>query len=489
MNRLCLRVLLLMVLAACQTAGALCPAAHAKDLHYLLELDPDTVSTGDLYDRADMLEANYQAHHCVNGIIWQGRYADAADDEPTLYGTGGDSAIFTGLYLAAAVYRFVTTKEARDLDAVFEAARGLHILTHVSGTPGVIARCAFPAAQPELWRYPDSWQDRIDRGFIYESPAGIPDIGDPGAFYPPMIFYTRATRDQLTGILYGIGIGLAELDPADYSGETAAAVQKVRHMLQAVIRALWGRLTATGFIIKDHAGRTGTSAFLVTGLLKVQLLAVYRAALAQQEGIRCAEYKRIDRRYRWTFNRAFSLNDGDVSALFNRRSLLDGYFSYNLRFARSFTVHVLEHDPRRRATVADYMDKHLWRYVENHRNTHFSFLYAAATGDASRLDEALRSLRELSLKPLRDWSSPLLGIDCYPPRLVLLYGDVSDYVVPVHLRKPTEYFIWQKDPFGTGSGEVDTEGLHAATGLDFILPYWMGRHYGFIDAPQVSSRG
>ena len=177
------------------------------------------------------------------------------------------------------------------------------------------------------------------------------------------------------------------------------------------------------------------------------------------------------------------MNDGNAEALFNRRSLLDGYFSYNLRFARSFTVHLLEKDSRRRATVGDYMEKHVWRYVQNHRNTHFNFLYAAASGDESRLDNATRSLRELSLKPLRDWSSPLHGMNYYPPRPVLLYGDVSAYVVPVHLRKPTEYFIWQKDPFQTGDGEVNTEGLNEATGLDFILPYWMGRHYGFIDAP------
>ena len=195
------------------------------------------------------------------------------------------------------------------------------------------------------------------------------------------------------------------------------------------------------------------------------------------------EYNRIDRLYTRAFAGAFCLNDGNAEALFNRRSLLDGYFAYNLRFARSFTVHLLEKDSRRRATVADYMEKHVWRYVQNHRNTHFNFLYAAASGDASRLDDATRSLRELSLEPLRNWSSPLHGIDYYPPRPVLLYGDVSDFVVPVHLRKPTGYFIWQKDPFQTGDGEVNTEGLNEATGLDFILPYWMGRHYGFINAP------
>jgi hypothetical protein len=215
----------------------------------------------------------------------------------------------------------------------------------------------------------------------------------------------------------------------------------------------------------------------------VQLLAVYRAALEQREGVDGKEYKRIERLYKRTFAKAFCLNDGNASSLFNRSNLLEDYYAFNLRFARSFTIHLLEKVNRRRATVVDYMEKHVWRYVQNHRNTHFIFLYAAASGGSSRMEDATRSLRELSLRPLRNWSSPLHGRDYYPPRPVLLYGDVSAFVVPVHLRKPTGYFIWQKDPFQTGDGAVNTEGLTEATGLDFILPYWMGRHYGFIDAP------
>lgn len=492
MKKLFLRLLVLVALAGCQTLGVLCPAsqgifsaatAQAQDLSYLLDLDPDAVSGRDLYDRAVALEENYQKHHSVNGILWEARYAEAEDELPTLYGSGGDSAIFTGFYLAGAVYRFRTTGEAGDLQAVFEAARGLHILTHISGTPGVLVRCAFPAARAAEWRYPEAWEERIDNGYIYESSADVPDIGDPSACYPVMIFYSRATRDQLTGILDGIGVALAELDPADYSGEMALDVIKVRDILQEVIRAVWGRLKSTGFVIRDQEGKTGTTASLVTGLLRLQLLAVYREALEEREGVESTEYKRIDRLYARTFVRTFSLNDGDLSALFNRGSLLDGYYAYNLRFARSFTVHLLEKDLRRRETVIDYMQKHVWRYVQDHRNTHFIFLYAAASDDRARLDEAARSLRELSLRPLRNWSSPLHGEDQYPPRPVLLYGDVSDFVVPVHLREPTGYFIWQKDPFQTGDGALNTEGLNEGIGLDFILPYWMGRYYGFLDAP------
>ena len=460
--------------------------ARAQDTQYLLDLDPDAVDEQQLYEHAALLERNYQAYHSAQGISWEALYAEAGDAAPSLYGTGGDSAIFTGFYLAAAIYRFVTTGGRQDLDAVLGAARGLHLLTHVSGTPGVIARCAFPADQAGRWRYPESWQERIDRGFVYESPADIPDIGAPGAFYPPMIFYTRATRDQLTGILYGVGVGLAELDPAAYTGQISADVGRALGILQEVIRAVWRRLRATGFIIRDHRGATGTTACLVDGLLKAQLLAVYRAALGQREKPGSLPYRRADRLYRLAFAGAFGLNDGDLGDIFNRNSLLDGYFSFNLRFARSFTVHRLESDGARLATVTDYMTKHVWRYVRDHRNTHFNFLYAAATGDGAGLADARRSLRELALKPLRSWSSPLIGQDRYPPRRVLLRGDTGSYVVPVHLRKPTGYFIWQKDPFATGAGEADTQGLTEATGLDFMLPYWMGRRYGFIDPPGPS---
>ena len=75
-------------------------------------------------------------------------------------------------------------------------------------------------------------------------------------------------------------------------------MQEVRDILQDVVRAVWGRLEATGFGIKDHKGSTGSTAILVSGLQKVQLLAVYKAALEQREGVDGEEYNRIDRLYK-----------------------------------------------------------------------------------------------------------------------------------------------------------------------------------------------
>lgn len=111
MQKLFLRLFVIVALAGCQVLGAFFPAsqgvfaaatARAQDLNYLLDLDPDAVTDRDLYERAVALEENYQRHHSVNGILWEARYAESADELPTLYGAGGDSAIFTGFYLAGA---------------------------------------------------------------------------------------------------------------------------------------------------------------------------------------------------------------------------------------------------------------------------------------------------------------------------------------------------------------------------------------------------
>jgi len=455
------------------------------DLGYLLDEDPGAVTAGELYERAVFVEENYQAYHSVNGIIWQGVFAGPEDTHPSLFGTGGDSAIFTGFYLAAAVYRFLVTRDEADLDIVFQTVRGLHILTHVSGTPGVIARCAFPADQAAAWRYPDRWKSRINAGLVYESPDDIVDAGDPDRYYPRFIFYAKATRDQLSGILYGLAVVLAELQPDDFQekDQLYRTIQSVRDVTRQIAYALWTRLEENCFVLMDHYYNTGTTSVLVDGLLKVQLLSVYRAALNMFEDPGTAERSRIEEVYHDEFAWAFFLNDGNLDSLFNWLNLFDGYYANNLRFARSFTVFLLEEDTGRRQQVAAYMTKHVWRYVQDHRNTHFIFLYAAASCDQSRLGEGLLGLQELSLRPLRNWSSPLYDQSFYPPPDVLLFGDVTGYVVPVHLREPTDYFIWQKDPFETGDGELEQEALKEATGLDFLLPYWMGRYYGFVDAP------
>ena len=67
------------------------------------------------------------------------------------YGSGADNAMFTGFYLAAASFRYGVTRSNEDLRKVEDTIDGIHLLTHATGTPGVLVRLAFPLGE-NTWK-------------------------------------------------------------------------------------------------------------------------------------------------------------------------------------------------------------------------------------------------------------------------------------------------------------------------------------------------
>jgi len=95
-------------------------------------------------DTVDDLNQTYQKDHQVDGITFvrwlhpDGYYG---------YDTGADNAMFTGFYLASAAFRLSAMQGELSgwlLHDIHQTLQGIHLLTNVSGTPGVLARLAFP---------------------------------------------------------------------------------------------------------------------------------------------------------------------------------------------------------------------------------------------------------------------------------------------------------------------------------------------------------
>lgn len=58
------------------------------------------------------------------------------------------------------------------------------------------------------------------------------------------------------------------------------------------------------------------------------------------------------------------------------------------------------------------------------------------------------------------------------------------YLLPVTVSEQGgAAIIWNRNAFYTEGGDPDGNGLKENRGLSFLLPYWIGRYYGFIDAP------
>jgi hypothetical protein len=458
-------------------------ATEDWDLSWLLEVDPNKVTNSELSKHAEYAEDHYKKFHQAEGILFQAYRTSGTVKDPDIYGSGGDSLLFTGYYLGAATFRYLVTKSAADLDQIVETVRGMYILTHISGVPGVLMRCAIPKSRAKKWNYPEAWGGRIADGFVYESPANIQDPFHPGQNFEPFYFYTRVTRDQVSGMLFGLSVAWKLLDPKQFADNPEAfeKLTLVRKVISQSTNDIWWYLRKFDFKIVDQTKRNDTNADTVDSLLKLQLLALYKSTL--KESTDGKRYMRIFDKYKEEFNSYFGFF-GDPANWFNRWSNVTQYYAWNLRFARAYAVWLLEDNMDRKEQMAEFIDSWLFSFIKEHQNAYFNILFNATRKhpkDFKKMSDAIFGLKAVSLRPLRGYSSPLVGKDLEPSFLEKLFNNGNASVIPMHLREPTSYFKWQEDPWSVGNF-VEHDGLEENVGLDFLLPYWIARYYGFIAA-------
>jgi hypothetical protein len=438
-------------------------------------IDPNQVTIDELASHAEHLEVLYQKNHQVEGIIWQAIRSDPSLKDPDQYGSGGDSCIFGGHKLATDVFHYATMGGTKNLDKALQSLRGLYILTHVTGTPGVFARAAFPAHRKEEWCYPENWQHRIDNGFVHEGPS-LEDPFNPGHSITPMIYYTRATKDQLTGLLFGLAVAWEYLEDGPFvEDEDSEKIDHAKIVIATIVEDVYNHLRAYCFSIRDEKGENDTNADDVNGLMLLQLLSLYKETVHISNPPRA---RRIYDKYQDQFNSGFFVA-GD---LFNGWNNYSQYYAWNLRYLRGYTVYLLDGDPIHRKKIRKWYDNRLWQFTKNHLNAKFIYFYNAVTKKDENLDDALFAMKSLKLKPIRSYNSPLAGDERKPSFIQVAFGDWDRFILSPHLRKATSYSTWQKEPWDVGgTGYIGRENT---TGVDFMLSYWMGRYYKFISAPQ-----
>lgn len=176
----------------------------------------------------------------------------------------------------------------------------------------------------------------------------------------------------------------------------------------------------------------------------------------------------------------------------------DGYYKYNLHHLTGYNVVRLERDPAVRALfkqALSIMDKTTGDDV----NAHFETITYALTGDTQRRDAAITHLRQwLDYRERIDQGVPTENpcgpIECVRQDQLEVVFDGADPVVifpgtsgnmrarrplPVASRPPTD-FLWQRPPTQRNGFEGAN---HQAPGIDYLLPYWMLRYYTEVAEP------
>lgn len=362
------------------------------------------------------ISAAIQARHLPFGTLLDPFYASSSSSEITGYTRCGDSALWTGHYLAAEAFRFRVTTSPDALVNATRALQGLEGLVDVTGNDS-LARCRLALSSP------------FTAGVEREEAAN-------GIFRNPVLGYSwvgNLSRDQYLGVFFGLSVGYEQI-PA----------------LRPRIRALATRLA--NFLVSSN---WSTPVFT---LRPDQLLAILQIARQINPDRFTPLYE--SERTRLADSVALPVAFDSLST--------SSYFKFNLIYITFYSLIRLETSPTKATYERAYAIAR--RYTAGHQNPFFHLIDRALSEPDPRRDAESLVLLDLWLKrPRRDFF-----VDRRSE--VRVCGDQACEPIPVDLRTPTD-FLWQRSPFqlfGGGSGLIGN------AGVDYILPYWMARYYGLI---------
>jgi hypothetical protein len=431
-----------------------------------------------------------------------------ANNTPRGYDGKGDSAIWTGYFLASEAFRYAVTKNDSALDFIKQAALGLQRLITISGEPGYLVRFAVPKnatyLTDPLWADFFGGSNRFD--VLYQGETWT--------------YEDRTSRDQNIGIMFGFGIvyDLLREDPSPEAQEICQIIKtNVELVLDYFIKVNWIVVDVEG---ASKMGADFESGMFFTGPGSVAILAFLKVG----ELVNPAKYGPI------YYNYAIKQGWADQTWDWNDMNVNWQYYSFNLNHATFFTLLRLEKDPYLKAIYQKAYDQSLWRLIKYHRNAYFNLIYLiahdiydvnATVQDGAVMlfpwNDTLDSLQRYPEAPRRSWTvinsnrtliHPKTGqnVSLIDPKSVnwaetygiknldFLFEPVgfslseefqldehAIYALPIDER-PVSDFQWQRSPFGL---DDYGDGSWESPAMCYTLIYWMGRYYDFL--PSVIS--
>lgn len=163
-----------------------------------------------LGSKADALaiSANIRARHMPFGTVIDPVFASSTSDQITGYTRCGDSALWTGSYLAAESFRFKVTSDPNALDNVKAALAGLKSLVDVTGD-NRLARCIVFGSSP------------FAAGIESEEKSNTVHQNSPN------IWIDNTSRDQVIGALFGLATAYDLVDNATVKGDVADLITRL----------------------------------------------------------------------------------------------------------------------------------------------------------------------------------------------------------------------------------------------------------------------
>jgi uncharacterized protein (TIGR03437 family) len=344
------------------------------------------------------ISSNIRAVHMPFGTILDPIYTAPNTNDIMGYTRCGDSALWTGSYLAAEAFRYKVTQSSIALDNVKAALAGLKALTDVTGD-NRLARCMVLAASP----YAAGIASEEAHNTIHQS--------------APWIWVDNTSRDEVVGAFFGLGAAFDLVDDAT-----------VKSGISDLATRLIGFVAHHQWSPNDDISNT----FLVRPEELQMLLQVARHVNPSN-----------------TVSGPLIVPPTNVGVLVDVTSN-SSYFKFNLDFMTFYNLVRIQDNGDNRGAYQIARN-----YTASHQNAFFDMVDRALNGANTARDVETRSLLDQwLLRPKRDVPVDLTST-------FRVCGVDSCIPVPVPSR-PTTDFLWQRDPFQLSSasgGFIESAGI------------------------------
>ncbi len=368
------------------------------------------------------ISANIQARHLPFGTVIDPVFASATSDQITGYSRCGDSALWTGHYLAAEAFRYRVTQSADALANAQKAIAGLKSLVDVTGN-NLLARCIVAQDSP----YAAGLRQEETANGIYKN--------------GPWFWVGNVSRDQFAGAVFGLAVAYDMIDDPTIKAS-------ISDLLTRVIEYPRGH----DWKIPEPDGSTNLDFIVRSDYINAFLGIARHVNPSRFAGNTFEE------------NVLLAVPIGTPIAVDTVND--DNYFKFNLDYINFYNLVRL--NPNQGSTASRSAYNALRSHTASHLNAFFDVIDRGLNGpNAARDAETSMLLDQWLQRPRRDPTVDLTS-------KVTVCGSQACQPIPVPLRVPTD-FLWQRSPFqltGGAQGTVET------AGIDYILPYWMARYYG-----------
>ncbi len=484
------------------TDGDLTCALWDADAHVFI----DELDQSRLHNRARVYTSVLRDKLMPQGGIFQTLFSSTDLETPVGYDGVRDSPIWTGTYLAAEALRYRVTGAPDAMDQIERSLAVLHRWWTISGDRGYLARFAAPDSSPTLNLF-ESRPEEVHTAVVDGSPwrwrGDISRDQYQGAFLGYSLAYDVVQDESLRALIRNDVVNTIEQLMSHETRPLTVTINGVPLTLD---------LGLEGVIYTDDEGPSGidvtvspfsfTDVGLVTfwpnpatqlrqipglGFLPdmpfagqaIQLGGMFRVALQVTENVPSFAARRaaIQAYYDAHFDEWANIGakygvGGDNCG--------SAYHGKNIAFTPAFNWLRLETDPARKQRLRDTVLRDaLWNTVADHKNVWFAFIYAAEAEPSSAVS-AVAAAHAAQLAEFPDAPNLERGRDLrdsYPLDTNCTDEPMSTIAIDVGDRVPS-VFMWERHPWKLVG---PNNPRFVFPGHDFLIAYWMGRRFGFLD--------